>query len=150
MRFTIIAAAIGLAFGGAAFAADKSAEQKAAKPSASEAGVEKPKAAAKAPEGDDSVRKQHVERDKSATADQGAAGPAGAAPKVRDWKQVDSNNDNLIQPEEMSAWLEKTGPQATAADKGSKDKGAAGPAGAEGSADKGKPPAQGEGKPAPK
>ncbi len=103
----IIAALVaGLGFGSAAFAADKSAEQKAASPSAREAGIENPKAAAeRCPESYDSVRKEHVER----TKEQGAAGPSGdpIAPKLRDWSKIDKNDDGLIQPAEMDAWNEK-------------------------------------------
>lgn len=29
----------------------------------------------------------------------------GAAEKVRDWRAIDTNKDNLISPEEMEAWL---------------------------------------------
>lgn len=28
-----------------------------------------------------------------------------AAEKVRDWRAIDTNKDNLISPEEMEAWL---------------------------------------------
>jgi hypothetical protein len=36
---------------------------------------------------------------------EGAAAPESGAGKGRDWSQIDKNNDNLIQPEEMEAWL---------------------------------------------
>ena len=45
----------------------------------------------------------------SGTSDQRVAGG------VRDWAQIDANDDNLIQPEEMETWLQKEGPQAAAA-----------------------------------
>lgn len=33
--------------------------------------------------------------------------------QIRDWKAIDKNNDNLISPEEMEAWLKANpGPQA--------------------------------------
>ena len=34
---------------------------------------------------------------------------------VRDWNQIDVNDDNLIQPAEMETWLQREGPQAAAA-----------------------------------
>lgn len=44
----------------------------------------------------------------------GASGQ-GAAGETRDWNAIDTNNDKLIQPEEMEAALKAVGPQAKAA-----------------------------------
>ena len=35
-----------------------------------------------------------------------------ASSEVRDWKAIDTNHDNLIEPEEMEAALQQKGPQA--------------------------------------
>lgn len=34
-----------------------------------------------------------------------ATGASAAAVRGRDWRQIDTNGDNLISPEEMEAWL---------------------------------------------
>lgn len=102
---------------------------------ATESEIENPKAAAeRGPESYDSVRKEHVERnpatekgydsvrkehvDRAVAPEQGAAGRSGTAANVRDWNTIDANNDNLISPDEMQAYLEKnTASQAKAAEK---------------------------------
>lgn len=94
--------------------------------------------------------KAAAKQDKTVAPSSGAAAPSGekTAAGTRDWGKVDKNNDNLIQPEEMEAWLKQAGPQAkddtgSKADSSkaddsssSKDKGAAGPTGAAGKSDK--------------
>lgn len=62
---------------------------------------------------DANVQRQH-DRD-SGVKPQGATAQRGgqvAAGGVRDWDAIDTNNDNLIQPEEMEAALKEVGPQA--------------------------------------
>lgn len=67
---------------------------------------------------DANVQRQH-DKDRDGNTSQpdtasGASGGSAAAGggETRDWDQVDTNNDNLIQPEEMEAALKAAGPQA--------------------------------------
>lgn len=54
-----------------------------------------------------------VDKTSSPSTASGASGGAAAGGgETRDWDQVDTNNDNLIQPEEMEAALKPAGPQA--------------------------------------
>ena len=71
---------------------------------------------------DSNAQRQHDRDSGSAgaqTATGSTAGTAGGsgtgenvAPGTRDWSKVDTNDDNLIQPEEMESWLKQVGPQA--------------------------------------
>jgi hypothetical protein len=82
----------------------------------------KPGAAPTVERMDDNAQRQHGRSGAaggSAAAQGGAAGgkpmasgTAQVASGVRDWKAIDTNNDNLIQPEEMEAALKEVGPQA--------------------------------------
>jgi len=65
---------------------------------------------------DDNVQRQHDRDTGSTQAGSAGAATAGGATQVaqgvRDWNKIDKNNDNLVQPEEMEAWLKQVGPQA--------------------------------------
>lgn len=66
---------------------------------------------------DDNAQRQHgrdgaTRSSGTPNAKANARAETQAAAGVRDWSQIDKNNDNLVQPEEMEAWLAQVGPQA--------------------------------------
>lgn len=67
---------------------------------------------------DANVQRQHdADRDGGSTQQPQAASGGGGqmaagGGETRDWAQIDTNNDNLIQPAEMEEALKATGPQA--------------------------------------
>jgi hypothetical protein len=109
---------------GAAFAADDSKKVTTNKGDAAQVMPSrddlKPGAAPTVPRMDDNAQRQHDRNTRSAapagTGTTTGAAPSGtAAADVRDWATIDKNNDHLIGPDEMEAYLKaewsKSAPQ---------------------------------------